>query len=73
MDNELRFIKIFNEQIAKMLASGGFSYITEKINDNQDVYIFEKNDGLTEKLKELDGTVMNFENTILVEDGTLHF
>lgn len=35
------FIKIFDEQVAAMLIAGGFSYVTEKINGNQKVYVFE--------------------------------
>lgn len=71
MENKITFIKILDEQIAETLVAGGFSYIKEKINNNQDVYVFEKNDAIIEKLGEMGAS--SFENKIIVEDSALHF
>lgn len=71
MENKITFIKILDRQIAETLVTGGFSYIKEKINNNQDVYVFEKNDAIIEKLREMGAS--SFENKIIVEDSALHF
>lgn len=71
MENKVTFIKILDGQIAETLVTGGFSYIKEKINNNQDVYVFEKNDAIIEKLGEMGAS--SFENKIIVEDSALHF
>lgn len=71
MENKVTFIKILDGQIAEALVAGGFSYIKEKINNNQDVYVFEKNDAIIEKLGEMGAS--SFENKIIVEDSALHF
>lgn len=71
MENKITFIKILDGQIAETLVAGGFSYIKEKINNNQDVYVFEKNDAIIKKLGEMGAS--SFENKIIVEDSALHF
>jgi hypothetical protein len=71
MENKVNFIKIFDKQIAETLINGGFLYIKEKVNDNQDVYTFEKSDALIKKLGEISAS--SFETKVFVEDGTLNF
>lgn len=71
MDNIITFIKILDEQIAETLVASGFSYIKEKINNNQDVYVFEKNDAIIKKVEEI--MTSSFENKVIVEDSALHF
>lgn len=67
-----KYIKIFDEQIAKTLECGGFSFMTEKINDNQTVYVFEESQeiyGILEPLMK-DG---NYQELIFAVDDMLNF
>ena len=71
-DTRINFIKIFDEQVAKTLECGGFSYITERINDGQTLFVFEETPDLVELIKRLyDGT--KFQETVIVRDSSLHF
>ena len=67
-----KFIKLFDEQIANALSTGGFSYITEKINENQNVFVFEKSDELVDVLSKLIKQ-SNYSQTIIIEDSKLNF
>lgn len=69
--NETKFIKILDENVANSLREGGFSYMKEKINDGQDVFVFESTDELWEALKGLSTT--QYADTTIVFDDTLHF
>lgn len=72
MEQKINFIKIFDEEIATTLCNSGFSYIQEKVNDNQAVYVFEKSPELTDLL----GTLFSderYSQAIYVEDGRLNF
>lgn len=72
MENKISFIKILDEQVAKLLENGGFSYITEKINDGQTVFVFEETPDLTALIARLfDGT--KYQDAIIVKDNSLHF
>ena len=66
------FIKIFDEQLANAISAGGFSYITEKINENQNVFVFEKSDELVDLIDALIKQ-KNYSETIIVEDSKLNF
>ena len=66
------FIKIFDEQVAAMLIAGGFSYVTEKINGNQKVYVFENSYDLLQLLnKAIEES--NFQNNNYYFGNTLTF
>lgn len=72
MEKQKKFIKLFDERIAKALSSGGFSYIQEKVNGDQTVYCFEASPELTEVIRGFcEGR--NYEEMITVEDSTLLF
>ena len=68
----VKFIKIFDEQIAKTLESGGFSFMTEKINDNQTVYVFEESQEIHDALASLMGDG-NYQELIFAVDDMLNF
>lgn len=72
MCEKKNFIKIFDEQIAVSLRDGGFSYIEQKINENQIVYAFEETPELMTALGEFfkDG---NFQEAVYVRDSSLNF
>lgn len=72
MCNKINFIKIFDEQVAIALSNGGFSYITEKINNNQTVFAFESTPELVEAISTLDSTGQ-YSRVVAVEDDTLSF
>lgn len=66
-------IKIFNKEIASMLMEGGFSYVEEKINDNQHVYVFDYSDELINVINSV-VTINNFQEEIIyVVDDKLRF
>ncbi len=72
MEDKITFIKILDERVAKLLENGGFSYITEKINDGQTVYVFEETPDLTWLIERLfNGT--KYQDTVIVKDNSLHF
>lgn len=68
-----KFIKLFDERIASALSDGGFSYIEEKVNDNQTVYCFEESPELVEAIRGLCGKQNYQETIIVVQDGSLFF
>ena len=69
---EKEYIKIFETKTAELLAECGFLYMKEKINANQDVYVFEKTSEIETMLEEL-GKNGCFSETCIVEDDTLLF
>ena len=72
MNNNIKFIKIFDERIANALSAGGFSYTQENINDGQTVFCFEETPELNEVIRNL-VREWNYEEAIFVKDGTLLF
>lgn len=48
-----KFIKILDEKVAKLLEGCGFLYVTERINENQAVYVFENTDELMNTIKDI--------------------
>lgn len=71
MTEDKVFIKILNEETAAMLIDSGFSYMTEKINANQIVYVFESCDELTKKILEFNAN--NYSEHVAIEEDLLRF
>ncbi len=71
MADKIKFIKLLDWKTAERLAVDGFHYTKEKINNNQDVYVFEKSDDLIEKIEELRASA--YESNVIIEDTTLNF
>ena len=66
------FIKFIDESVAVALSDRGFSYMQEKINEGQTLYVFERSDELMAALNEvLCGD--KYQNLICVDDSTLLF
>ena len=65
-----KLIKILDEQIAESLQSSGFSYMQEKINNEQTLYVFEETPELLEILGEIKG---EFGETVIISDTSLSF
>lgn len=70
--SDKKFIKIFDEQTADAIASGGFSYMTEKINENQAVYVFEESQEVYDILEALTESG-EFQDLTYVVDESLCF
>lgn len=73
MDTSVKFIMVFDNQIAKVLIDNGFVCIKEKINKNQPVYCFEQTTEILETLKEITEKENYSEKIVFVEDSTLIF
>lgn len=69
---EIKFIKIMDYEVAKLLSDGGFLYMTENINNSQKVYVFEETEELSKMLKDLCGDE-NFSGICIAEDDMLCF
>lgn len=66
------FIKFIDESVAAALSACGFSYMEEKINNGQTLYVFERSDELMAALNEvLKGD--KYQNVICVPDSMLLF
>ena len=62
-----KFIKTLNKETALALAERGFSYLSEKINKNQEIYVFVMTDELFKLINE------NFTLSDFFEDDVLRF
>lgn len=71
MCKEIYFIKILDEKIASTLSDGGFSYIKEKINGTQNVYVFEKTTELMDVISKINENC--FQEVVCIEANSLHF
>jgi len=60
-------IKIFDEETALALNRRGFSYVTERINEEQEAYVFENSEELRIVLAE------SFGLAEVIEDDMLRF
>jgi len=67
MPKEKNLIKIFEKETALVLIRRDFAYITEKISDEQDVYVFVNTEELRQVLTESYGLAD------ALEDDTLRF
>ena len=65
-----KLIKILDEQIAGTLQFSGFSYMQEKINNEQTLYVFEETPELLEILCEIKG---EFGEAVIISDTSLSF
>ena len=65
-----KLIKILDEQIAGTLQFSGFSYMQEKINNEQTLYVFEETPELLEILGEIKG---EFGEAVIISDTSLSF
>ena len=65
-----KLIKILDEQIAGTLQFSGFSYMKEKINNEQTLYVFEETPELLEILGEIKG---EFGEAVIISDTSLSF
>ena len=65
-----KLIKILDEQIAGTLQFSGFSYMQEKINNEQTLYVFEETPELLEILGEIKGA---FGEAVIISDTSLSF
>ena len=65
-----KLIKILDEQIAGTLQFSGFSYMQEKINNEQILYVFEETPELLEILGEIKG---EFGEAVIISDTSLSF
>lgn len=72
MCTEKQFVKIFDERVALALSESGFSYMQEKINDGQTVYVFEETEEFMAALCELSETGV-LQGVVFVRDSILHF
>lgn len=73
MKEEKQYIKLFDEEIAKLLEEqGGFSYMTEKINNGQCVYIFYNSKDVRDLLEAIN--ISQYCNEcVFAEEDTLCF
>lgn len=62
-----KLIKIMDRETALKLEGCGFCYMLEKINRNQEVYVFEATEALIKMLNQ------NFASADFYEDNTLKF
>ena len=62
-----KFIKTLNKETALASAERGFSYLPEKINKNQEIYVFVMTDELIKLINE------NFALNDFFEDDVLRF
>lgn len=69
---EKKYIKILDQKTADLISDSGFLYMKEKINENQEVYVFEKTEELESILQELSKDEC-FSQMCVVEDNTLFF
>lgn len=69
---EKKYIKILDQKTADLISDSGFLYMKEKINENQEVYVFEKTEELESILHELSKDEC-FSQMCVVEDNTLFF
>lgn len=67
-----KLIKLLDERAAVALSDCGFSYIKEKINGDQTVYIFEDTLEFMNALNAL-CTETDFQKMIFIEDSLLNF
>lgn len=72
MENRMKFIKLFDENVASALEACGFSYTQERVNGNETVYCFEAGQEVKEALQEMLGAT-KYAETVIVEDDTLLF
>ncbi len=69
---EIKYIKIFDEEVALALSERGFSYMQEQINHNQMIYVFENTEEFMAALCEIIGDG-DPRDVIYVEDSLLRF
>lgn len=63
------FIKILNKEVAQQLVQSGFSYVIERIN-NEEVYVFTADEKL---IAELHSNFSKNANKDYIIDNKLHF
>lgn len=64
------FLKFMDKEFADQLMDSGFFYTLEKINNNQEVYVFEATDELMDFVY---AKQMQFTELCCVTDDTLRF
>lgn len=70
---EKNYIIIFDEKIAVELQNGGFSYMTETINQNQRVFVFEKTEELIMQFQKSVPIISDYAEVKHVTDDRLLF